>query len=193
MNSGSFDKFLSPESMLTPGLAGGMTMGITNALAFQFNLIAPQPALIALILSFLFGLCVFLSAKKRHRARRESAVLGDQLASHLHRGRRLQLDRLVGIAGADIRHAARRSGCDRASGAERACADGCRLVLRRWQRQAAVSRAMQRTKGQGGREQRQGATGVRGRSQRGKATRARILWAVAAADDEQVAPRSRSR
>jgi hypothetical protein len=62
MNS-SFDKFLSPESMLTPGLAGGMTMGITNALAFQFNLIAPQPALIALILSFLFGLCVFLSAK----------------------------------------------------------------------------------------------------------------------------------
>jgi hypothetical protein len=63
MNSGSFDKFLSPESMLTPGLAGGMTMGITNALAFQFNLIAPQPALIALILSFLFGLCVFLSAK----------------------------------------------------------------------------------------------------------------------------------
>lgn len=57
------DRFLSPESMLTPGLAGGMTMGITNALAFQFGLDAPQPALIALVLSFLFGLCVFVSAK----------------------------------------------------------------------------------------------------------------------------------
>jgi hypothetical protein len=56
------DKFLSPESMLTPGLAGGMTMGITNALAFQFALPTPQPALIALALSFVFGLCVF-SAK----------------------------------------------------------------------------------------------------------------------------------
>jgi hypothetical protein len=61
------DKFLSPESMLTPGLAGGMTMGITNALAFQFGLDAPQPALIALILSFLFGLCVFVSAKSNIR------------------------------------------------------------------------------------------------------------------------------
>jgi hypothetical protein len=61
------DKFLSPESMLTPGLAGGMTMGITNALALQFGLDAPQPALIALILSFLFGLCVFVSAKSSIR------------------------------------------------------------------------------------------------------------------------------
>jgi hypothetical protein len=61
------DKFLSPESMLTPGLAGGMTMGITNALAFQFGLDAPQPALIALVLSFLFGLCVFVSAKSNIR------------------------------------------------------------------------------------------------------------------------------
>jgi hypothetical protein len=61
------EKFLTPESMLTPGLAGGMTMGITNALAFQFELIAPGPALIALGLSFLFGLCVFVSAKKSAR------------------------------------------------------------------------------------------------------------------------------
>ena len=46
MESGMSDmeKFLTPESMLTPGLAGGMTMGITNALAFQFGLIAPGPA-----------------------------------------------------------------------------------------------------------------------------------------------------
>ena len=41
------EEFPTPESMLTPGLAGGMTMGITNALAFQFGLIAPGPALIA--------------------------------------------------------------------------------------------------------------------------------------------------
>lgn len=61
------EKFLTPESMLTPGLAGGMTMGITNALAFQFGLLAPGPALIALTLSFLFGLCVFVSSKKSAR------------------------------------------------------------------------------------------------------------------------------
>ena len=62
------EKFLTPESMLTPGLAGGMTMGITNALAFQFGLIAPGPAFIALTLSFLFGLCVFVSSRKAARA-----------------------------------------------------------------------------------------------------------------------------
>ncbi len=62
------EKFVTPESMLTPGLAGGMTMGITNALAFQFALNAPQPALIALVLSFLFGLCVFVSGKPGKRA-----------------------------------------------------------------------------------------------------------------------------
>ena len=62
------EKFVTPESMLTPGLAGGMTMGITNALAFQFALNAPQPALIALVLSFVFGLCVFVSAKPGKRA-----------------------------------------------------------------------------------------------------------------------------
>ena len=62
------EKFVTPESMLTPGLAGGMTMGITNALAFQFALNAPQPALIALVLSFVFGLCVFVSGKPGKRA-----------------------------------------------------------------------------------------------------------------------------
>jgi hypothetical protein len=60
------EKFLTPESMLTPGLAGGMTMGI-NALAFQFGLMAPGPAVIALMLSFLFGLCVFVSSTKSAR------------------------------------------------------------------------------------------------------------------------------
>ncbi len=62
----NMEKFLTPESMLTPGLAGGMTMGITNALAFQFALKAPHPAAIALILSFMFGLCVF-SRRPDHR------------------------------------------------------------------------------------------------------------------------------
>jgi hypothetical protein len=56
------EKFVTPESMLTPGLAGGMTMGITNALAFQFALDAPQPALIALVFSFVFELCIFFRA-----------------------------------------------------------------------------------------------------------------------------------
>jgi hypothetical protein len=63
------EKFLTPESMLTPGLAGGMTMGITNALAMQFALVAPGPALIALALSFVFGLCVFSSKSAKRAAK----------------------------------------------------------------------------------------------------------------------------
>jgi hypothetical protein len=45
--------FLNPKSMLTPGLAGAMTMAITNALCSSFAL--PRP-LIALALSFLLAI-----------------------------------------------------------------------------------------------------------------------------------------
>jgi hypothetical protein len=45
--------FLNPKSMLTPGLAGAMTMAITNALCSNFAL--PRP-IIALTLSVLLGL-----------------------------------------------------------------------------------------------------------------------------------------
>jgi hypothetical protein len=57
----SSKEFLNPSSMLTPGLAGGMTMGITNVMAAQFSLIPPGTAWLGLGLSFLFGLLVWVN------------------------------------------------------------------------------------------------------------------------------------
>lgn len=54
------DSFLTPEAMLTPGVAGAMTMMITNALAQNFEL--PR-AYIGLALSFTMGLLVLVAAK----------------------------------------------------------------------------------------------------------------------------------
>jgi len=45
-----FDEFLNPKSMLTPGIAGGIIMGITNTLYVQF---AISKSLSSLILSIL--------------------------------------------------------------------------------------------------------------------------------------------
>lgn len=59
------EEFLKPESMVTPGVAGAMTMGITNALSAQFNILAPGPAYVGLAISFLFGLCVFSNKEMR--------------------------------------------------------------------------------------------------------------------------------
>ncbi len=53
------DEFLKPESMLTPGIAGGTAMMIANTLRMQFGL---EPRCTALLLSFLIGSIVF-SAK----------------------------------------------------------------------------------------------------------------------------------
>jgi hypothetical protein len=50
------DEFLNPKSMLTPGLAGSMTMFITNSLVGQFDLL---PSITGLAVSFLFGAVVF--------------------------------------------------------------------------------------------------------------------------------------
>lgn len=50
--------FLNPKSMLTPGIAGGTVMLITNALINQFDLSGPK---VALGLSFLVGSLVFLT------------------------------------------------------------------------------------------------------------------------------------
>ncbi|MDR3525597.1 MAG: hypothetical protein P4L66_16015 [Acetobacteraceae bacterium] len=58
---GALDKFLTPEAMLTPGAAGGITMLIANTLAKNFGL---PPSYIGLALSFLFGLLVMASARK---------------------------------------------------------------------------------------------------------------------------------
>lgn len=52
------DEFLNPRSMLTPGLAGGMVMMVTNALYKQFDAL-PQvlpPPCMAISLSLVLGL-----------------------------------------------------------------------------------------------------------------------------------------
>jgi hypothetical protein len=60
-DGGTLDKFLTPEAMLTPGAAGGITMLIANALANNFGF---TPSYIGLALSFLFGLLVMASVRK---------------------------------------------------------------------------------------------------------------------------------
>ncbi len=57
---GGFQQFLTPEAMLTPGIAGSLTMMITNALAQNFG--APR-AWAGIGLSFVFGLLVLVSSK----------------------------------------------------------------------------------------------------------------------------------
>jgi hypothetical protein len=59
-NSSPLQDFLTPEAMLTPGVAGSLTMMITNALATNFNM--PR-AWLGLVLSFVFGLLVLVAAK----------------------------------------------------------------------------------------------------------------------------------
>jgi hypothetical protein len=57
----ALDEFLTPEAMLTPGVAGALTMMITNALGTNFQ--TPR-AWTALLLSFGFGLLVLVSDKR---------------------------------------------------------------------------------------------------------------------------------
>jgi hypothetical protein len=59
-NQSPIQEFLTPEAMLTPGVAGSLTMMITNALATNFTM--PR-AWVGLCLSFLFGLLVLVSAR----------------------------------------------------------------------------------------------------------------------------------
>lgn len=60
---GTLSDFLNPRSMLTPGIAGSLTMAITNTLAAQFAL---PPNYSGLAISFLFALLVYISASQ-HR------------------------------------------------------------------------------------------------------------------------------
>jgi hypothetical protein len=60
-NQDPIQEFLTPEAMLTPGVAGSLTMMITNALATNFTM--PR-AWVGLGLSFLFGLLVLVSARQ---------------------------------------------------------------------------------------------------------------------------------
>lgn len=54
------DDFLKPESMMTPGLAGAITMTISNTMWMQFGL---QQRWCALVLSFAFGALVFAATR----------------------------------------------------------------------------------------------------------------------------------
>jgi hypothetical protein len=54
------DQFLTPESMLTPGVAGATAMMITNALGNNFNM---PLSWTALVLSFVFGLLSIVVAE----------------------------------------------------------------------------------------------------------------------------------
>ncbi len=56
----TIDKFLTPESMITPGVAGSMSMMIGNTLHYQFNV--PNGWAI-LVLSFVFGLLVLAKSR----------------------------------------------------------------------------------------------------------------------------------
>lgn len=53
-----FEDFFRPESMVTPGVAGGMVMAITNTLWLHFGL---EPRWSGLGLSFLLGTVVFVA------------------------------------------------------------------------------------------------------------------------------------
>ena len=55
------EEFLQPKAMLTPGIAGGVTMLIANALWVAFSL---PPRWTALLLSFLLGLLVFVATPR---------------------------------------------------------------------------------------------------------------------------------
>jgi hypothetical protein len=54
------EQFLTPEAMLTPGVAGSLTMMITNALTQNF---AMPRAWVGISLSFVFGLLVLVSTR----------------------------------------------------------------------------------------------------------------------------------
>ena len=58
------NQFLNPQSMITPGLCGGVAMAITNSLTVKFGLGEPWPGAVALIASFVLGLLVMASDVK---------------------------------------------------------------------------------------------------------------------------------
>ncbi len=60
MEKAKVEEFLQPKAMLTPGIAGGITMLIANALWVAFSL---PPRWTSLVLSFLLGLLVFVATR----------------------------------------------------------------------------------------------------------------------------------
>ncbi len=60
MPNANFDKFLTPEAMVTPGVAGSMSMMFGNALHYNFNV---PNGWAVLVLSFVFGLLVLANTE----------------------------------------------------------------------------------------------------------------------------------
>ena len=60
MEKARVEEFLQPKAMLTPGIAGGVTMLIANALWVAFSL---PPRWTSLVLSLLLGLLAFVATK----------------------------------------------------------------------------------------------------------------------------------
>ena len=73
--------FINPNSMITPGAAGGITMAITNVLTSQFDGLPGNWT--ALILSFLFG----------SRNHGEGRILRHQQSDHFRRRVRIEWHR----------------------------------------------------------------------------------------------------
>lgn len=63
-NPQSIDTFLSPESMLAPGVAGSLVMMITNGLAINLQLADQERTYTGLAISFLVGVLILVSARQ---------------------------------------------------------------------------------------------------------------------------------
>jgi hypothetical protein len=63
IGNGQFNQFFVPEAMLTPGVAGGTTMVIANALAFNLG-VPTYASILGLILSFMFGALIITSHRQ---------------------------------------------------------------------------------------------------------------------------------
>lgn len=57
----TLDEFLNPKSMITPGIAGGVVMLITNTLCLQFPEVTPR--WIGILLSFIVGLLALVAGE----------------------------------------------------------------------------------------------------------------------------------
>ena len=78
------NEFLNPKSMVTPGIAGAMTMMITNTLHQQFG--APVNWT-GLTISFVIGLIVFTAFFHRSIAATVGVLCHQFTRCHLQRGR----------------------------------------------------------------------------------------------------------
>jgi hypothetical protein len=83
-------EFFNPKSMLTPGIAGGLTVTISMAIITAFDLKFP---LVSLIISFLFGLLVVLPLKEKIIVRALYCILNTLIIFSVSFGTGKNIDR----------------------------------------------------------------------------------------------------